>query len=154
MTDDITPSDKWSELAARMFAETDPDKRAALIDAMHEAYLAEPRAVTGAGYPYPQPTDPVAQGADAIRSLANAAGMLRGIKVCTNSGLQRVDFPVGYFTAPPVVVCLAMVPGTVSYAYMSEAPTAVYFTVRLFTNGGAQVAGSAHWIAAPVVPPL
>jgi hypothetical protein len=44
-----------------------------LADELHARYLALPRAgATPAGLPYPSPTDPIAQGADAIRALAEA----------------------------------------------------------------------------------
>ena len=45
----------------------------ALLDQMHARYLDLVRgASTGDGYPYPDPTDPLAEGADAIRALAEA----------------------------------------------------------------------------------
>jgi hypothetical protein len=76
-------SEKWAELAAQLVAETDPAKRAQLVDAMHAAYLATPSPLAGTtpfGLPYPSPTDPIAQGADAIRALAEALEVPRSLK--------------------------------------------------------------------------
>jgi hypothetical protein len=47
-------------------------KRDALIEKLHAVYLDLKSGTTTSGLPYPSPTDPVAQGADAIRSLAEA----------------------------------------------------------------------------------
>lgn len=113
--------------------------------------LIEPRASQNNPYglPYPSPTDPISQGADAIHALADAAGILRGTVACAASGLTTVTFPVGLFTKPPIVNATCWVAGTVSYAYISAAPTTANFQVRVFTNGGAQIAAQVMWMAAP-----
>jgi hypothetical protein len=83
MTDLETLPADWAQLAADLAAERDPDKRRALADAMHAAYLDAPSALAGvtlAGLPYPSPTDPIAQGADAIRALAEALDAPRLLK--------------------------------------------------------------------------
>lgn len=64
--------------------------------------------------PYPEPTDPVAQGADAIKALANALdkGVAKAIAAgsatlpitALNTGASvAVTFPAGRFTAAPYV---------------------------------------------------
>jgi hypothetical protein len=66
------------------------------------------------GFPYPEPTDPVAQGADAIRDLAtavdtslrrSAAGTaVLPLGTAQAVGTVAVTLPAGRFTAPPSVV--------------------------------------------------
>lgn len=68
---------------------------------------------TAGGYPYPNPTDPAAAGADNIKALADAvqlrlrtsAGGTTPLVVAAGSAFQQaaVTFPVGRFTAPPSV---------------------------------------------------
>jgi hypothetical protein len=68
---------------------------------------------TAKGYPYPEDSDPVAQGAQAIKALATKidsnAGVSASGSVSLNAAAQTVatvavTFPVGRFTAPPSVV--------------------------------------------------
>lgn len=78
-----TPDPTWTELAAQLLETADPAAQARLIDQMHAAYLAAPSPLAGttpSGLPYPSPTDPIAQGADAIRSLAEALEQPRILK--------------------------------------------------------------------------
>lgn len=58
------------------------DQLAPLYDELHAAYLAAPRGgtTTSQKLPYPDPTDPVANGANAIRALAEAVDA-HGVKV-------------------------------------------------------------------------
>lgn len=152
MTDlDIIPGESWAELAGELAAETDPGAQRDLVERLHAAYLATPSPLggtTGAGLPYPSPTDPIAGGADAIRALAEAVGFLFGVAAVAASGVTTVTFaPAGFFTKPPAVIHCAMVAGTVSYSYMSQAPTAANFTIRCFTNGASQIAGTVYWAA-------
>jgi hypothetical protein len=86
----------WSELAVELVkATTDADRRR-IADEMHAAYLDEPSLLagtTGGGLPYPSPVDPVAQGADAIRALAEAIDT----KLLTHpQTLQYKFLPVSY----------------------------------------------------------
>lgn len=70
---------------------------------------------TPTGFPYPEPGDPIAGGADAIKALAGridqtrmAAGQLLGpaggIAAGAMSAAIPVAFPAGRFTQTPVVV--------------------------------------------------
>jgi hypothetical protein len=77
--DTVSPGD-WAQLRAQLAGETDPKKQRRIIDRMHAAYLDAPSQLAGAtpsGLPYPSPTDPIAQGADAIRALAEALDVPR-----------------------------------------------------------------------------
>jgi hypothetical protein len=59
------------------------------------------------GLPYPEPSDPIAAGAAAIRSLAEKLQITGGRVTMTggaNSEAQTVTFPVGLFTSAPTVV--------------------------------------------------
>lgn len=62
---------------------------AELTEELHSRYIELfAGGVTGRGYPYPSPTDPIAQGADAIRALAEAIGSadMPWTAVAPNSG--------------------------------------------------------------------
>lgn len=68
---------------------------------------------TPSGYPYPEPSDFVADGADAIRALAEAIDAKLPVAVASGNGTmsgasgttaQTVTLPAGLFTAAPVVV--------------------------------------------------
>lgn len=70
------PDPEYVDLLRRLKdGDGDPEE---LVEALHSRYLALPRGGTtaGRGYPYPDPTDPIAEGADAIRALAEAIGAL------------------------------------------------------------------------------
>lgn len=125
----------------------------ALADRAQSRYLAliDPRATTpGSLLPYPLPTDPISQGADAIHALASALDYLKGTTAVAASGVTTVTFaPAGFFTKPPIVLIFPYIPGNVGLAYMAGAPTAANFQVRCYTTAGAQVAGSVMWIAVP-----
>lgn len=63
------------------------------------------------GLPYPEPTAPVAQGADAIKALAQATRII-AVSVTVPAGSPNpatatVTFPAGLFTAAPLVVSSA-----------------------------------------------
>jgi hypothetical protein len=71
-----------------------------LVAALHARYLeVAPAAVAANGLPYPLPTDPVAQGADAIRALAEAIILPRGAMIVGNgitmTGSPAVVIPGG-----------------------------------------------------------
>lgn len=64
---------------------------------------------TNKGIPYPESTDPVAAGADAIKATAQAVNQpLTGVVTIPitggTSGSVPITFPGGYFTAPPKVM--------------------------------------------------
>lgn len=98
----VTPSHEWAQLAAQAATERDPARLLAIFDEMHAAYLAEARgAVTLGGLPYPSPTDPIAEGADAIRALAEA--------------VDDVGRIIGYLFAPvamTLTTTMTTVPGS------------------------------------------
>lgn len=73
------PDAEYSALLVQLAGATPGTPAAdALAEQLHTRYLAIVRGgVTSTrGYPYPDPTDPVAEGADAIRALAEAIGSL------------------------------------------------------------------------------
>lgn len=75
--------------------DADDPAAAAIAEELHTVYLGLLRgATTPAGYPYPDPTDPIAEGADAIRALAEALTSRTVEKITTAGG------PVGGVTAP------------------------------------------------------
>lgn len=70
------PDPQYVELKTQLaqLAQDDP-AAAALIEQLHSVYLGLVRGgVTASGLPYPDPTDPISEGADAIRALAEAIG--------------------------------------------------------------------------------
>lgn len=84
---------------------------------------------TPGGLPYPEGTDRVMDGDDAIRALAEklgatAAGQATVVLNNAPSGSVAVTFPAGRFTSPPVVNATAY--GTTTY---------------IANNGGATVNG-------------
>ena len=106
------PNPQLATLYAELVAATDPAKIAKLQEEAHALYLAEVFAAnTPNGFPYPAPTDPVSQGADAIRALAEAldprapiqAMGFINISVTTSSATAAVTFPAGRFAVAPYV---------------------------------------------------
>lgn len=73
-----TPDPEWVNLRQQILqlehsGTADPDQLHQLEDQLYDRYLQLARGgVTPGGLPYPDPTDPVAEGADAIRALAEA----------------------------------------------------------------------------------
>jgi hypothetical protein len=72
---------------------------------------------TASGYPYPEDTDLLAQGAQAIKALANAAEPRAGQSAAGTAQVTingqsiasaAVTFPVGRFTAAPNVTAAAV----------------------------------------------
>lgn len=64
------------------------------------------------------------------------------------SGLTTVNFSPA-FAKVPNVIAYPWISGSVAFAYTSAAPTTASFTVRIYTAGGAQVAGTVMWAAFP-----
>lgn len=107
------------------------------------------------GYPYPEDTDPVAQGAQAIKSLAtltdtnlriSAAGTVSVNTAGVATAVASVVFPAGRFKNTPQVVT-----STASTQWLScptGASTAGFtFNVRMYkdTNGAGALA--CYWSA-------
>lgn len=63
---------------------------------------------TPTGLPYPEPTAPVAEGANAIKGLAQAirivATSVTVANGAANPATATVSFPAGLFSSPPLVV--------------------------------------------------
>jgi hypothetical protein len=107
--------------------------------------------------PYPQSSDPVAQGADAIRRLAQSvdnmvqAGIVTVPITALNTNADvAVNFPVPFASAP-VAVTLTTVTGTPQTCVVSVSsgapPTAAGFTARgQRTSGGVQTF-DCYWVA-------
>ena len=103
---------------------------------------------TTKGYPYPEDTDPTAQGAQAIKALANAidTGLGRAasgsftlsIPSAQAGSSVAVTFPVGRFTAAPAVM-LNRSTG-IGWASMPIAYTAGAQTASGFTATGISAA--------------
>lgn len=113
---------------------------------------------TTKGYRYPEPTDPVAQGADAIKNLAldvdaRAGAAASGTVSLTPTALNApvsaaITFPAGRFTVPPNVVTTVVSGNPHQFASGQSGVTAAGFTLYLVQTGGTltarQVAWSAH----------
>lgn len=114
---------------------------------------------TGRGYPYPEPTEPVAQGADAIKALATAVdttGLVRIAAGTVSLNITSLDtnftvpvtFPAGRFTAAPMVVT-----NGASFSPIT-ATSATAINANGFTMNGSKEAGTGtlvcQWIAVQV----
>jgi hypothetical protein len=115
-------------------------------------------ATTAGGLPYPVPTDPVAQGADAIRALAEAidrhflTGAFTGNTAA--NGVLTVTFPgAGFTSAPTVIAALQFGAGGTDFTGYLIASTNTGFTYRLFQSGSPAAAGVTariNWLAVGV----
>jgi len=76
---------------------------------------------------------------------ATAAGVVN----VAATGITAITFPVGRFTVPPVVQVTLQTSagGVVAVPFVGAAPTLTGAQVRIFTLGGAQVAGVVMWTA-------
>jgi len=111
---------------------------------------------TPGGLPYPEPTDPVAAGADAIKALATktesryqAGG--NTVTVTATGGLTPViTFPVPYTVAPQVVACLFLGSGGSDYTGYLQSITPTGFTFRVMKAGTVAPSGDVvrvNWVA-------
>lgn len=112
---------------------------------------------TAKGYPYPSNTDPVTNGDDSIKALAEAVDTQLGTiarGVVTMPGLAStvqtaaITFPVGRFaTAPEVICCVQSTdPSTrAASVYSNPTPTGVTLAGKQTTAGPG--AWSVRWIA-------
>ena len=98
---------------------------------------------TPSGLPYPEPTDPVAEGADAIRALAEAIELKVGDRVAVVKGSAVTDANVIIGLANPlnpkvpILVMGQVVGGTPNSAQAqvtSSPSSAGYLVVRLFNS--------------------
>lgn len=99
---------------------------------------------TAKGYPYPEGTDRVMDGDDAIHALADAVDVKLGVAAAGSvtvainaaaSGTAAVTFPAGRFTAPPAVTATVNA-GSVSYIAGIGSLTASGFTMLAFQRDG------------------
>lgn len=73
---------------------------------------------------------------------AEAAGSVS----VASSGLTAVAFPAGMFTETPIVAVTKVTGANVAVPHITDLD-AEGMNVRLYTLGGAQTSGNAHWIA-------
>jgi len=94
-------------------------------------------ANTPKGFPYPLGTDRLADGDDAIHNLATAvdtkvgvaAAGIAAVNVTTGgtAATLAVTFPVGLFTAAPIVLCTYTLAATSNAACSAQSPTTTGF---------------------------
>ena len=84
----------------------------------------------------------------------NSWAVATGSTAVAATGITTITWPPGRFTVPPVVqtTAYAVAGGVVSVAFTNEPPTLTSFTVRIYTLGGAQVAGRVMWTATQQTP--
>lgn len=118
--------------------------------------------ITTAGYPYPLPSDPIKEGADAIKALAERIEDRLGLGIVTGrvvinmpaTGVfvnATVTLPAGYFAAASADVSVTL--GTNNRIYLDVTfSTATYFQIRAnaSTGSGNQ---TVHWLAVRRRPP-
>src|SRR5215831_5401731 len=114
-----------------------------LVEALHARYLDLVRGgSTGRGLPYPSPTDPLMEGADAIRALAEAinpwlypqasGNQSFGTAIAAGSyDTRAVTFPSGRFTVGPTVVTSPVVTNPNSRTSAVTSVTATGFTCTM-----------------------
>jgi len=111
------------------------------------------------GLPYPEPTDPVAQGAAAIKALAEAVDPRVGARAIATGqatltsitpntlATLAVSFPAGRFTAAPLV----FVSLNAANVHGCTPAAATAITASGFTLNGARTTGNANipvsWLA-------
>lgn len=133
-----------------------------LRDLLHNRYKQlRLGGATNSGLPYPDPADPVAAGADAIRALAEAIEprLPTGIAVgnvafpSTASGARtsvEVTFPVGTFTVRPSVQITASSSAPDARPVSVSAPSAAGF-IAVYANLGNEASGvGSYWTAISV----
>lgn len=104
-------------------------------------------ASTPNGLPYPVGTDRVMDGDDAIRNLATALRIYTATVTVTLTATPTaavvVTFPVGLFTAPPVVVGFMNGAGTTAWKGGANTVTAVSCQLFAQSNSGSAGSGTA-----------
>jgi hypothetical protein len=95
-------------------------------------------ATTAKGYPYPLGTDPVSDGDDAIKNLAEATDAKTGVCATGNVTINTpttgtpasaaITFPAGRFTVAPIVVCSLRDPSANAPQNFSQPASAVVST--------------------------
>jgi len=102
---------------------------------------------TPGGLPYPEPTDPIAQGADAIKNLATAIDnrIQTGTLTVSTSG-SPITFSPAFATVPVVIANPAAAIGFPRYVAAS-AVTTTGATLVVWNNSGTPVSGAVSWVA-------
>lgn len=113
---------------------------------------------TAKGFPYPDPTDAVANGDLAIKALAqyledkhpkaSVSGTVTITVTAATTGNAAVVFPVGKFAAAPKVT-LGVIGSSVFFAATTGGPTTSGFTAQVRKYDGVNVTTSVvvHWQA-------
>ena len=100
------------------------------------------------GLPFPEPTDQVSAGADAIRALAENVRVWTGTYTVpsgsANPGTVTVTLPVGFFTLEPRIILSARNPYASAGVYTASASSmTVYAMWRSGTGAIASTLGQA-----------
>jgi hypothetical protein len=120
-------------------------------------------SATAKGFPYPLDTDPVNQGDDSIKALADkletavpfamAAGVLNTAALAINAGVgTAVTFPAGRFS---VIPCVAVSHDSNGYTFaLAAGTTAGGTTLRAFNPSGAATSGTGviRYVAVQMTP--
>lgn len=112
---------------------------------------------TALGYPYPTGTDRVMDGDNAIQALAEAVNGKVGaaatgvvsvpISALNANASAAVTFPVGRFTAAPVVIANPQSNSATTTVASAVAATASGVTVWAARLAGTVAALNVHWVA-------
>lgn len=113
---------------------------------------------TTGGLPYPEPTDPIADGADAIRDLAEAVDLGFGsnrfvagstVDTTDSSGNLDVTFPVTFTGVPIVLYSIRVGTNNNVSHWLILPPTTTGFRVRLMIAGvsGSGDVATIQWLA-------
>ncbi|MCL1871943.1 MAG: hypothetical protein FWF90_16225 [Promicromonosporaceae bacterium] len=155
----ISPDPEWVDLRNQILqldteGTPDPDQRAQLEQELFDRYVAIQRGgTTSGGLPYPDPLDPAAEGADAIRALAEAVGARIPLKeaggtyVVPAGGTPAVTFPAGMFTVPPLLQVTSITTDANVTTLRITGLTASGFTAQIYNLAGIRVAGNVIWYA-------
>jgi hypothetical protein len=120
-------------------------------------------SATPKGYPYPLNTDPVNQGDDAIKAVADkleatapfamAAGVLNTAALAANAGVgSAITWPAGRFT---VIPCVAVSHDSNGYTFALAAGTTLGgTTLRAFNPGSSATSGTGviRYVAVQMTP--
>jgi hypothetical protein len=111
--------------------------------------------VTPNSLPYPEDTDPVTEGAQAIRALAERLRIASGIATVpagTSPRAVTVTLPPGLFTARPAI---ALGSGNTYVSVSVTGASAVNFTINgIYRTGSGAIANMpatlVHWVAVQI----
>lgn len=107
---------------------------------------------TAKGYPYPEPTDPIAAGADAIKALAQAVNDRLSTRIQAGglnipaAGSVVLTFPTP-FTSPPWVFATLRTTAASGRIVMVGTASNTAVTFYCQTAAGANAAADINWLA-------